>query len=132
MDPVTTAILAALAAGAVSGITEVGKNTFIDAYNALKSLLKKKFGNESEVVKSIEGLEAKPDSTARKELLKEEVEAAKADQDSEILQAAQILLDQIKAHPSGEQHIQTASGSYIAQSDRGSTSTVNVSYPKDQ
>ncbi|MFL5591378.1 MAG: hypothetical protein ACJ797_06120 [Ktedonobacteraceae bacterium] len=130
MDPVTTAIVAALAAGAISAVTEAGKKTVADTYEALKSLLKKKFGHESELVKSVESLETRPDSTARKNLLQEEVIAAKADQDPDILQAAQALLNQISTQPDGVKHIQHAAGSYIAQADRGSTASVNVNQPR--
>ena len=45
MDPVTTAIVVALAAGATSGVTEAGRKAIADAYEALKTLLKKKFGH---------------------------------------------------------------------------------------
>jgi hypothetical protein len=131
MDPITTAIIAALAAGVTGGATKVGQQVIVDAYTALKGLLKKKFGEQSEVVKSVEGLESKPDSTARKELLKEEVTAVKADQDADILRAAQDLLEKIKTQPGGESHIQQATGSYIAQADRNSTASVNVNQTKE-
>ena len=129
MDPITTAIVAAITAGATAGVTESAKQAVVDAYEALKALLKKKFGSQSEVVKSIEGLETRPDSSSRKNVLHEEVAAVKADQDTDLLQAAQVLLDRIGAQPSGGQHIQNATGSYIAQADRGSTAQVNVNQP---
>jgi hypothetical protein len=131
MDPITVAIVAALAAGVTGGATRVAQQAIVDAYGALKDALKKKFGDRSEVVKSVESLEAKPDSNARKELLTEEVAAAKADQDSDILKAAQDLLTKISIQPGGEQHIQQATGSYIAQADRNSTASVNVNKPKE-
>ncbi len=132
MDPITTAIIAAIATGVTGGATKVGQQAIVDAYTSIKGLLKKKFGEQSEVVKSVEGLEAKPDSTARKDLLKEEVAAAKADQDSDIRKAAQDLLDKISTQPDGEKHIQQAIGSYIAQADRGSTASVNINSSKEQ
>ncbi len=129
MDPITTAVVAALSAGVISGLTDAGKKVIGDAYDGLKALLKKKFGSQSEVVQSVENLEAKPESPSRQGMLKEEVQAVKADQDPDLLQAAQTLLDQIKVQPGGEQHIQNAIGSYIAQADRGSTATVHVNHP---
>ncbi len=39
MDPITTAIVAALSAGAVSGLAETSKTAITDAYNQLKYLL---------------------------------------------------------------------------------------------
>lgn len=131
MDPITTAIVAAIAAGAASGATEVGKKTIVDAYGALKAFLTKKFGADGDLVDAIDKLEKKPGSAGRKEMLKEEVAAAEADQDPEVLAAAQALLDKIMAQPGGEQHVQTAIGSYIAQADRGGTATVKVNHPKE-
>ena len=131
MDPITTAIVAALTAGVAGGVTEVGKKAIVGAYDALKAALKKKFGTESELVKAVQSLETKPDSAGRKTMVQEEVAATKADQNPEILAAAQALLEKIKAQPGGEQHVQTAIGSYIAQADRGSTATVNVNQSKD-
>ncbi len=130
MDPITTAILAAIAAGAVAGAAKVGEQAIVDAYTGLKELLKRKFGAKSEVVKAVKALETKPDSAARKDVVKEEVAAAKADQDPELLQAAQALLDKIGARPGGVQIIQQATGSYIAQASGGSTAGVNVNAPK--
>lgn len=126
MDPITTAIIAAVAAG----VTKVGPQAIADAYTALKDLLKSKFGVHSDVFKSVDDLEAKPDSAGRKATLQEEVAAAKADQDPDIRKAAQELLDKISAQPGGGQHIQQAIGSYIAQADRNSTASVNVNQPK--
>jgi hypothetical protein len=131
MDPITTAIVAALAAGVAGGATEVGKKVVVDAYVTLKTALKNKFGGDGDLVDAVDKLEKKPDSGGRKEVLQEEVAAAKADQDPEILKAAQDLIDQIKAQPGGEQHIQTAIGNYIAQADRGGTATVSVNQPKE-
>ena len=131
MDPITTAIVAALAAGVASGAGEVGQKVIVDAYSALKAALKSKFGVDSDLVEAVDQLEKKPDSAGRQETLKEEVTAAKADQAPEILKAAQDLLDLIKAQPGGEQHVQTAIGSYIAQADRGGAASVSVNRPQD-
>ena len=126
MDPITAAIVAALSAGAISGLTETSKTAITDAYARLKTLLSKKFGGESEVVHAVDAVEAKPDSAGRKATLQEEVAAAKADQDQEVLHAAQTLLQLLQASEGGGQHVQTATGSYIAQADRGSSASVNI------
>jgi hypothetical protein len=57
---------------------------------------------------------------------------AKADQDPDIRQAAQALLDQMKAVPGGEQHVQNAIGTGIAQADRGSTASVTINHIRDK
>src|SRR5690242_15806525 len=132
MDPITTAIIAALSAGAISGLTEASKTAITDAYSRLKALLSKKFGGDSDVLHAVEQVETKPDSAGRKATLQEEVVAVKADQDQDLLQAAQALLQLLQASPGGEQHIQTATGSYIAQADRGSNASVNVGSPKER
>ena len=115
MDPITAAILAAVSAGLIAGATKTAENALTDAYTALKDLIKRKFGSKSEVVGAIQSLEAKPDSTARKELLREEVQAARIDQDAEVLQAAKSLLDKLGVKPSaltqtatGDQNVQVA------------------------
>jgi hypothetical protein len=132
MDPITTAIVAALSVGVMSGLTDTGKQLILDTYDGLKALLKKKFGSQSEVVKSVENFEARPASQSRQGMLQEEVEAVKADQDPDLLQAAYTLLNQIRAQPGGEQHIQNAIGSYIVQADRGSTASINVNHPREE
>jgi hypothetical protein len=126
MDPITTAIVAALSAGAMSGLTEISKTAITDAYARLKTLLTKKFGGESEVVHAVNEVEAKPDSAGRKATLQEEVATAKADQDQEVLHAAQALLQLLQVSPEGGLHVQTATGNYIAQADRGSSASVNI------
>ena len=126
MEPVTTAIVAAVAAGIAKSAGSVGEKVLVDSYAALKALLKRKFGGDSKLVKAVDDLEAKPDSDGRKLTLKEEVGDAKADEDPEIRQAAQTVLDQLEAQPGGQQHIQNAIGSYIAQADRQSTAQVHI------
>lgn len=131
MDPITAAIAVAAAAGVAAGVTEAGKKLIGDAYEALKALLKKKFGAESEVVKSAEAVMAKPDSVGRKETLKEEVKSAKADQDAELVAAARALIEQVKASPHGEQIITTTIGDYNF-TVIGTGNTINYNAPPDQ
>lgn len=133
MEPITfTAILAAIGLTVATGAGQaVGENVVNDAYVKLKAVLKRKFGNDSDVVESIESLEAKPESRGRKVTLEEEMEASGADQDPEVREAAQELLDSLRAQPDGEQHIQNAVGNYIAQADRGSTAEVRVNRPEE-
>ena len=126
MDPVTMAIVAALAAGATAGIPETGKRAIGDAYDGLKALIQRKFGDNSEIAGAVASLEGAPDSKGHTVTLTEEVAKVKADQDREILAAAQALLQHINQMPGGTQHTQQAIGQNIAQADRGSTATVNV------
>ena len=132
MDPITfTAIVAALSAGVATGVGKVVESAVVDAYQGLKATLRRRFGDDSDVVEAVDKLEQKPDSEARKALLQEEAEAAGVDRDPKVRKAAQDLLDRVEAQPSGEQHVQYARGSYIAQADRGSTAEVRVNRPEE-
>ncbi len=101
MDPITTAIIAALSAGAASGLTETSKTAITDAYSRLKDLLTKKFGAKSEVVQAMSQLETKPDSSGRKEMLQEEIAAVQAEQDEELLTAAKHVLTLVQPQQAG-------------------------------
>jgi len=132
---IANALAAALSAGVAAGSSDVAKKAVADAYDALKSLLRRRFGEGHDVPKSVDQLEAKPDSPARKQLLAEELAATSAGEDPEILSAAQSLLDLLRALPQGESHVQSARGTGIAQADRGATATVTISgniNPHDQ
>jgi hypothetical protein len=129
-DIVTNAIVAAISAGAVAGAKDTAKSAIVDAYQGLKSLVKQKFGHESDAAEAIDKLEAKPDSDGRKQTLAEELKAVNSTSDPELISAAQSLLELIRALPQGEKHIQYAQGTGIAQADRGSTATVAMSGPR--
>jgi len=101
MDPITTAIVDALAAGAISGLTDTAKTAIADSYNKLKDLLAKKHGASSDVVQAIVQLEAKPESQGRKDTLQEEIATVKAEQDDEILAAAKQVLTLVKPQQLG-------------------------------
>ena len=101
MDPITSAIVAALTAGAISGLTESSKIAITDTYQALKGLLTKKFGASSQVVQAVDHLETKPESSARQSGLAEEIIAVQAQQDSEVLAVAKHLLTLVQPQQAG-------------------------------
>ncbi len=103
MDPISAAIVAALAA--------LSKDVIADSYKALKSALQKKFGADSDLVDAVDGLEKKPDSKARQAMVQEEVAATKASEDPELVQLAQQLLDRLKEQPGGQQIVNQTIGS---------------------
>ena len=129
MEPITMAIVAALTAGVTSGMTETAKESVADAYQSLKSLIRKKFGNESHVIKSIEILESKPGAINRQQTLDEEIIDAQVANDQEIWQVAQAILDMIKAQPAGERLVQMVTGNYNAVVQGSGNATVNVNQP---
>jgi len=130
MDPITLAIMAAIGAGVAGGAGQVAEKAVVDAYTGLKDLLAQKFGAGSKVVQAAQAVEENPQSKSRPATLNEEITAARADQDPELLKAAQQLLELLKSQPGGAQVIQQASGSNIAQAAGGSTASVNVNAPK--
>ncbi len=130
MDPITIAIIAAVGAGLAQGVQTVSGNVLVDAYNGLKGLLKRKFGGDSDVAKAVDAVETKPNSEGRKQTLQEEVVAAQADKDPEILQAAQALIEQIKAQPGGAAHIMNIQGNQNV-GVQGNYNTTSVNMPKE-
>jgi hypothetical protein len=98
MDAILTAIIVALG--------KLSETVVKDGYEALKAVIQRKFGKDSDLSDAVEKLEKNPTSSGRKETLKEELVAAKADQDPELAQAAQAVLEKIKTLPSGQQIIQ--------------------------
>jgi hypothetical protein len=131
MEPVSAAILAAMAAGLTSGAKDAVSGAVADAYGALKSLLRRRFGEDSRVSAAVDELEAQPASKARQAVVQEEIGSSGAAQDAELVAAARSLLDEIAKLPGGEQHVQQATGNYIAQADRAGTASVHVSGPRD-
>jgi disulfide oxidoreductase YuzD len=95
MDPITTAVLAALA--------KLAEPAIKDSYEGLKTIIVRKFGAHHEVVRAVDNLEKKPDSAGRKETLKEEIVGSGAVADTEILAAANSLLAKLKQQPGGEE-----------------------------
>jgi hypothetical protein len=97
MDPITTAILAVLPALA-SDMVESGVK---DAYEGLKAVIRRKWGDAAPISKAIAAVEEDPDSKAQAAVLEEKVAAAKAAEDAEVAQALRQLVEQMKSHNVG-------------------------------
>lgn len=93
MDPIQL-IVTALVAGASNALESTASSAIKDAYSGLKNLIKNRYPEVG-----VDRLEKKPDSTARKEAVHEDLEDAKADIDSELLQQAQTLLTALQNEP---------------------------------
>jgi hypothetical protein len=131
MDPITTAIAGALTLGVTTGIADATKIAVSDGYESVKALMKRNFGHERHVIEAINKLQDNPQSKARQEVLAEEIAKTTAAKDSEMLAAANGLLEIIRALPQGDQHIQQiAHGVGIAQASNKSTATVNMPMPR--
>lgn len=89
MDPITS-ILAALAAGAVAAAKETAGSAIKDAYEGLKSLLKRKLASKPLASAAVDthAAEPAPAEAALRPALKETA----ADRDDELLAAAKKLL----------------------------------------
>lgn len=122
VDEIVAAVVGALSAGA----TETGKKVVGDAYEGLKGLIKRKFGAESEAATALDKLEARPESDARKSVLKEELEASGAAIDEDLVAAAEALLARLKGLPGGDRIAMNAHGTGIAQASHGGTATVTM------
>ena len=92
MDPITTAIVAALPALA----TELVSSSVKDAYSGLKAVIVRKFGSTSAVAKSVNDLEANPKSKGQAMVLSEHVVEAKAEADADIMKAVSTLIEALK------------------------------------
>jgi hypothetical protein len=118
MDPISIIVLA-LAAGAAAASKDVAAQAVKDGYAGLKALIIRKFGSKGDVQGAVDQAEKKPDSEARQAVLKEELQAAGADKDDDLLKQAQALIELLKQHgASGAAFsaINTGSGA-IAQGD---------------
>jgi len=129
MDPVTL-IVTALTAGAAAGSQSVVTDAIKDAYAGLKALLKHKFAGKASAEVALAEYETDPETwqaPLKKVLIQEHL-----DQDTEILQAAQALLNQLQAQPSGKHYIQSIVGNYNAQVQGSGSASVNINHTKEQ
>ena len=89
MDPVSL-IVAALAAGAATGLKDTASQAVKDAYNGLKALLKRKVADEPLAQEVIDKYEEAPEIWEKP--LHDELGKAGVADDEEVVRAAQQLL----------------------------------------
>jgi hypothetical protein len=99
MDPITTTILAALG---VMG-SEVIKSGVKDAYENLKAVIRRKWGESAPISKAITALEGDPQSKAQAAVLEEKVGQVKATDDAEVAQALHKLVERMKTDGVGSE-----------------------------
>ena len=97
MDPITAAILAVLPALASDMVTSTVK----DAYEGLKAVIRRKWGDTSPISHAISAMETDPKSKAQSAVLEEKVRAVKATEDAEVTEALRLLVEQMKTHGIG-------------------------------
>jgi hypothetical protein len=118
MDPLTVITLA-LVSGAALGAQSVAAQAVKDAYTGLRALIirKTKEKKDTEVAEAIEGVEKRPNSKNREGVLREEVAAAKLDQDSEVVEKARALLALLKVQAPATYHAVVEGSGAVAQGD---------------
>ena len=97
MDPITAAILAVLPALA----TDVVKSGVKDAYEGLKAVIRRKWGETAPISKAIAAVEEDPTSKGQAAVLEEKVAAVNASGDAEVAQALRQLVEAMKRIMSG-------------------------------
>jgi hypothetical protein len=90
VDPVSL-IIAALAAGASTALRDTAAEAVKDAYNGLKSLLKRKLGDKPAAQVVIDKHEESPDVWEKP--LEEEIKLSGVGDDEEVVRAAQKLME---------------------------------------
>lgn len=117
MEPTTTLILTALAAGATAAAKDTASQAIKDGYAGLKSLIQKKFAGKAEAEMALTKHEEKP--KVWEEPLKDALAETAANQDEEIIQQARQLLTLINPQQAsqGKYNIQIGEGKGIVIGD---------------
>lgn len=92
MDPITAAILAVVPALASDLLSSATK----DAYDGVKAIVRRKWGEKSAIETAIVAVEEKPESQGKAAVLQEEVAAVGAAQDPELMAVVQQLIETLK------------------------------------
>jgi prophage DNA circulation protein len=98
MEPISAAVIAAVQALASSDAVKAGVK---DAYEGLKAVIRRKWGDAAPISKAITAIEEDPESKAQAAVLEEKVGAVKAADDTEVAQALRQLVEQMKTHGIG-------------------------------
>lgn len=97
MDPITTAVVAALPALA----SDVVKSAVKDAYDALRAVIRRRWGEASPVARAVEALESDPSSKEHARALEEKIADIKAIEDPDVMKALAKLVSLKKADTGG-------------------------------
>jgi hypothetical protein len=116
MDPVTL-IVTALAAGASAALKDTASQAIKDAYSGLKSLLERKFADESLAQDAIGKYEEAP--AVWKKPLEDELTQAGVANDEDVIRAAQRLLAHVDpaGAQSGKYNVEISGGKGIVVGD---------------
>jgi len=98
MEPLTL-LVTALVVGATEAVKSTAGQAIKDAYTGLKKLILDRYGSKGDTAQAVAQLENKPDSPGRKAVAQEELQAAGADQDQELVSRAAELLKLLESAP---------------------------------
>ncbi|MFE3027994.1 hypothetical protein [Nocardia tengchongensis] len=93
LETVPQIVAEALAVGAVAGVQDSAKAAVVEAYQRLKGLVTGRYGQVD-----VTPVEQRPESQHRRDEFAEDLQAAGAGQDTDLLAAAQALLAAVRAH----------------------------------
>ena len=97
MDPITTAVLAALPLLATDAVKS--------SYEGLKAVISRKWGENGPITKAINAVEENPTSKAQAAVLQEKIADAEATKETDVAQALHTLVEELKAHNAGAEAI---------------------------
>jgi disulfide oxidoreductase YuzD len=92
MDPITTSIIATLPALA----SDMVQSSVKDAYELLKEVIRRRWGDASPVAKAVDALETDPSSNAHVGALEEKIDATRATEDPDVMKALAKLAASLK------------------------------------
>jgi hypothetical protein len=101
MDPISTAVLSAIAAGA----TQVAGTALNDAYKGLKGILRRRYGTSSRLYQTLRDVERNPDNDLSRAALVRLIQASPATRDRRILAATDEVIRVIQQSPDGDEII---------------------------
>lgn len=112
-----------------SAVSKLAEAVIRDAFDTLKKSIEHRVGKKSKLAQAVNDLEDNPQSSARKEVLIEEVVLAKAHKDEQIRKYAERLLTSLKSVAGGAdciENVQSVYGDKNAIAGSFGTATVNI------
>lgn len=101
MDPITTAIVLALPRLAA----DIVRTAVKDAYEGLKAVILRKWGEASPLAGALAALEANPKSQGQAMVLAENLAATRATADDDVMQALALLVGELRKQGIGSESV---------------------------
>ncbi|MCI5193906.1 MAG: hypothetical protein D3915_12400 [Candidatus Electrothrix sp. AU1_5] len=126
MEPIITTIAAAVALGAGAGLKDTASKAVTDAYNGLKKLIQDRYKNDKGITFAVEHVSEEPEEESRRKMLEAALTGAGADKDTELVTAAEAVLDAVKDQPGGEEAVQQIVNQQVIGNDNIFSGSGNV------